>query len=106
MVTSHFSNRRAVTILCVDDASDVLLSLAWFLRNEGFKVETAGSAGEALQSTLSHRPDLIVTDYAMPGMTGLELCRRLRSSSTTQNIPIILHTGQTVVPDQELFDCM
>jgi CheY-like chemotaxis protein len=46
------------------------------------------------------RPDLIITDYAMPGRSGLDLCRQLRSHGHTRHIPIVLHTG-TDLPHTE-----
>jgi CheY-like chemotaxis protein len=82
----------------------VLAILQWFLADEGFDVTTASSGPEALQRVEERRPDLIITDYGMPGMTGLALCRWLRAHRETQGIPIILHTAQTLPPTDRLYD--
>jgi len=80
-------------ILAVDDSPDALTILRLFLSAEGFEVITAGGVTEALLRVQEQLPDLIITDYAMPGGTGLDLCRHLRSHPKTHDIPIVLHTG-------------
>jgi len=92
------------TILAVDDEPDVLTILQWFLSSEGFEVMTALSGPEALQRVEERLPDLIITDYRMPGMSGLALCRWLRAHRETQGIPIILHTAQDPPPTDRLYD--
>lgn len=49
-------------------------------------------------------PDLVITDYSMPGMTGLELCEHLRSRPETRHIPIFLHTALSEPPAASLYD--
>jgi CheY-like chemotaxis protein len=85
--------RARAVILAVDDEPDVLQILEWFLISEGFEVMTASSGAEALQHIEERLPDLIITDYRMPGMSGLVLCEQLRQHRTAQHIPIILHTA-------------
>jgi CheY-like chemotaxis protein len=77
----------------VDDAPDTLTILQLFLSNQDFEVLTASSAPDALLRVRERLPDLIITDYAMPEMTGLELCQQLRSQEITRHIPVVLHTG-------------
>jgi CheY-like chemotaxis protein len=67
--------------------------LRLFLDMYGYEVRTALSAQEALQCLHERIPDLMVTDYSMPDMTGLTLCRILRSSPATSQIPVILFTA-------------
>lgn len=50
----------------------------------------AVGAKEALNKILEHKPDVIITDVVMPGMSGFELCRRLKTNPTTENVPIII----------------
>src|SRR5258708_21518092 len=85
--------RPKARILAVDDSPDALTILRLFLSAEGFEVITAGDVGEALLRVREHSPDLIITDYAMPERTGLDLCRQLRSQHQTRHIPIVLHSG-------------
>ena len=92
-------------ILCVDDDPDLLAILQLFLSAKGFEVIAASNAAEALHLIEDRRPDLIITDFAMPGMSGLELCRSLRNRAETNDIPIILCTGKDLWDvDGTLFD--
>lgn len=97
--------RSLPVILCVDDDADVLTILRLFLSTKRFEVITALNAVEALRLVEKRRPDLIVTDDAMPGMSGRELCRSLRERGEARDIPIILHSAQEVRVDEPgLFD--
>lgn len=92
-------------VLCVDDDPDLLAILQLFLSAKGFEVLAASNAEEALRLIEDRRPDLIITDFAMPGMSGLELCRSLRTRAETTDIPIILCTGKDLWDvDHGLFD--
>jgi CheY-like chemotaxis protein len=92
------------SILCVDDDPDGLGALELFLMNEGFEVITARNGPDALLRVQERCPDLIITDYTMPGMTGLDLCKRLRASRVMRLIPIILYTGVSLPADSQLYD--
>lgn len=93
-------------ILCVDDEPDLRTILRLYLSAQGFEVIQASNAAEALGVIEKRRPDLIITDCVMPGMSGLELCRTLREREDTRNIPIILHSGKDLWQDDypRLFD--
>ncbi len=92
------------TILTVDDDPDALTLLRLLLRSEGFEVLAATSGPAALQCMRQRMPDLIITDFTMPGMTGRELCRHLRESSETRGIPIVVHTAESVPLTDPLYD--
>ena len=94
------AGRPKARILAVDDSPDALTILRLFLTPEGFEVITAGGVAEALQRVQEQLPDLIITDYAMPDRTGLDLCRHLRSHGRTRHIPIVLHTGTDLPPTE------
>jgi two-component system KDP operon response regulator KdpE len=74
-------------ILLVDDEIAIQRSVAPLLRSRGYDVEIAGSASEALKTVSAHAPDLIVLDLGLPDMDGIEVCRRIRVSST---VPILV----------------
>lgn len=96
---------RTPIILAVDDNPDALALLRMLLRGEGFDVMTAASGAQALQIMQQRSlPDLVITDYAMPGMTGLELCKHLRSRRDTRHIPIFLHSALSEPPMTSLYD--
>jgi DNA-binding response OmpR family regulator len=80
-------------ILVVDDEAENRSFLKGILEREGFSVAAAQEAREALASAGESSPDLILSDVAMPGMTGVELCRRLKADARTARIPVILMSG-------------
>jgi DNA-binding response OmpR family regulator len=80
------------TILVVDDESIVREVVAQYLTQDGFTVETAADGHEALTRFATARPDLVLLDLMLPGIDGLELCRRIR---TLSNVPIIMVTAKS-----------
>jgi CheY-like chemotaxis protein len=92
-------------ILIVDDDPDACTILRLFLTAEGFEVVTAQSVLAALSCIRDHLPSLIITDYNMPEVSGLDLCRVVRADPRTWTIPIILHTGCDLsYTDETLYD--
>jgi len=82
------------TILVVDDEEPIQELLRFNLEKEGYVVCIATDGEEALKHVASDQPDLIVLDLMLPGMDGLEVCRRLRSNPKFQQIPIIMLTAK------------
>ena len=82
------------TILVADDESHILSVVSLKLRNAGFRVLTAADGQEALDLALAELPDLLITDYHMPQLSGLELCQRLKQDSKTSDIPAIMLTAR------------
>ncbi|MEA2708329.1 MAG: hypothetical protein QOF78_930 [Phycisphaerales bacterium] len=82
------------TILVADDESHILHVVSLKLRNAGFRVITARDGQEALEMAQSQHPDLLITDYHMPQLSGLELCQRLKQDSRTSDIPAIMLTAR------------
>lgn len=82
------------TILVADDESHILNVVSLKLRNAGFRVLTASDGGEALELATQQKPDLLITDYHMPMLSGLELCRRLKQDQSTTSIPAIMLTAR------------
>ncbi|HZB96976.1 MAG TPA: response regulator [Candidatus Sulfotelmatobacter sp.] len=80
-------------ILVVEDDPDYRALLELGLRREGHDVCAVGSAKEALDALPEFRPSLLITDIKMPGMSGLDLCRQLRSSGEWRHLPIVLLSG-------------
>src|SRR4249919_2402162 len=81
------------TILVADDESHILHVVSLKLRNAGFKVVTARDGQEALELAQQEKPDLLITDYHMPQLSGLELCQRLKQDPATNYIPAIMLTA-------------
>lgn len=82
------------TILVVDDEEDIVDLIKFNLDHEGYQVLTAGTGEEAMEITISSRPDLLVLDLMLPGIDGLDVTRYLRSDQRIQHIPIIMLTAK------------
>lgn len=81
-------------ILVVEDEEPLALLLRYNLEAEGFLVSVARRGDEAELSVAESPPDLIILDWMLPGLSGLELCRRWRSNRATRAIPIIILTAR------------
>jgi two-component system alkaline phosphatase synthesis response regulator PhoP len=81
-------------ILVADDESHILHVVSLKLRNAGFEVLTAADGQEALELAQAQRPDLLITDYHMPQLSGLELCQKLKQDPATAGIPTIMLTAR------------
>jgi len=92
----------AESILIVEDDADIAESLVYNLKREGFRPTVAESGEKGLRIALDERsrPSLILLDLMLPGMTGLELCRRLRREDASENIPIIMLTAKAAEADK------
>jgi two-component system, OmpR family, alkaline phosphatase synthesis response regulator PhoP len=77
-------------VLVADDESHILNVVSLKLKNAGFEVVCAHDGIEALALVQSERPDLLITDYHMPGLTGLELCQKLREIEAHRGMPAIM----------------
>jgi CheY-like chemotaxis protein len=87
-------NTGVKKILVADDESHILHVVSLKLRNAGFAVVTAGDGQEALELAQQEKPDLIITDYHMPQLSGLELCKLLKQDPATAGIPAIMLTAR------------
>ena len=83
-------------ILCVDDEEIPLMLRRLVLEKAGYKVVTAGSAAEAWDIVTSRHIDLVLSDHLMPGSTGAELAREIKTR--LPGLPVILHSGVNEVP--------
>jgi CheY-like chemotaxis protein len=81
-------------ILIADDEPHILHVVSMKLRNAGYEVITAVDGAEALELCASEKPDLLITDFHMPVISGMELCKQLRRSAETKDIPTILLTAR------------
>ena len=85
-------------VLVVDDEPNITDLVALALRYEGFDVQKAGNGRAALTAVAQFKPDLVILDVMLPGLDGLEVCRRLRLASP--QLPILLLTARDRVPDR------
>jgi len=88
------------TILVVDDTAESLAVLTSTLASEDYNVRPADSGELALASALSDPPDLVLLDIRMPGISGFEVCRRLKADPSTRDVPIIFISASTEVEER------
>jgi CheY-like chemotaxis protein len=87
-------------ILVVDDDAPILLLMRSLLREFGFEPITATSGAEAIETARERRPDLVLLDLKMPGMSGDEVIRALRGYVGLDSTPILILSGEPVAPDE------
>jgi len=93
-VQPGFPDKLAPTkILVVDDTPQNVKLLADLLTVKGYTVVTAASGAEALKQMEAERPDLVLLDVVMPGMSGYEVCRKIRENPATQILPVVMATS-------------
>ncbi|GAA6157983.1 MULTISPECIES: phosphate regulon transcriptional regulator PhoB [Ruegeria] len=88
------------TVLVVEDEPAQREVLAYNLEAEGFRVSKAASGDEAMLLVDEDSPDIIVLDWMMPNLSGIEVCRRLKSRPDTRSIPIIMLSARTEEVDK------
>ena len=89
-------------ILIIEDDSDIAESLLYNFRREGFTAEIAESGEKGLRRALDEKatPTLIILDLMLPGMSGIEICKRLRRDALTEKTPIIILTARSSEADK------
>jgi two-component system phosphate regulon response regulator PhoB len=87
-------------VLVVDDEAAICDMIRFALEKASMKVHTAYTANEALLSINDCRPDIILMDWMMPGVSGIELTKRLRKDSNTEDLPIIMLTARITEDDK------
>lgn len=90
----------AANILVVEDEPAIQELVAMNLEQAGFGVSRAGSGEQAIDLVRAELPDLVVLDWMLPGMSGLEVARKLRADRRTAELPIILLTARAGEPDK------
>ncbi|PCC68441.1 two-component system, OmpR family, response regulator RegX3 [Nannocystis exedens] len=78
-------------VLIVDDEEPLRASLTYALTREGYSVTTAEDGASALEQTRTRRPDVVILDLMLPGIDGMEVCRRLRADS---DVPVVMLTAR------------
>ncbi len=88
------------TVLVIDDEKDLIELVRYNLRSEGFEVLAARDGESGVREAFDRRPDLVLIDLMLPGIDGLEVCRRLRSDERTSRIPLIMLTAKSSEADR------
>jgi two-component system, chemotaxis family, response regulator PixH len=88
------------TVLVVEDTPSEMELISHYLREHGYMVMNAGTGKEAISKAIAQRPDVILTDVVMPGMSGFELCRSLKKHPVTEGVPIVICTSKNLEIDR------
>jgi CheY-like chemotaxis protein len=83
----------AKKVLIVEDTADILEALKWLIELEGYEAMVANDGLEGVRMAAEHIPDLILMDLAMPGLSGIDATRQIRSDPKTSVIPIVCVTS-------------
>ena len=92
-MTQLHDNPRAAFVLVIDDDPQLATLLERLLVREGYRCETAADGVSGLASVVNRTPDVVLLDVMLPGIDGLEVCRRIKRESATRLTPVILLTG-------------
>ncbi len=93
MVSISQSMRKA-TILVIEDDKDIVEVVRYNLEREGFRVLDSGDGEQGLQAAVRNKPDLILLDLMLPGVDGLEVCRRVRTHDDLRGTPVVILTAK------------
>ncbi len=88
-------NAAKPLVLVVEDEGALATMLRYNLERQGFRVEEATDGQEALARIAEIRPDLVLLDWMLPVMSGIDVCRQIRRGSTTRDLPVIMVTART-----------
>jgi two-component system phosphate regulon response regulator PhoB len=97
---SRALSAKPISVLIVDDDSAIREMVRFALRKAGMQVQGAEGAREALSAIGERQPDIILMDWMLPGISGLELTRRLRRETLTADIPVIMLTARMTEDDK------
>jgi two-component system, OmpR family, phosphate regulon response regulator PhoB len=92
---------RTPRVLIVEDEAVILRLLEVNFRLAGFEVETAARGDEALAKAAASPPDVAILDIMLPGLSGIEVCQRLRSAPETAEVPVIMLSARTQDEERE-----
>jgi DNA-binding response OmpR family regulator len=94
LISFNKTPMKKYRIVVIDDQYDILELLKYNLVNEGYEVKIFFNAVDALKYVNMDNTDLVLTDWMLPEMDGLEFCKNLKMSPSTQNIPLVMLTGK------------
>jgi len=95
MMAENYSSLAKPTVLVVEDEAPLLTLLRYNLEKQGFRVDEAADGQEALLRVAEARPDIMLLDWMLPSLSGIEVCRQLRRRTETRDLPIIMVTART-----------
>ncbi len=89
-------------VVVIDDEPFILMMIEDKLKNAGIHVTTIRDSKHAMDAIKEERPDLVITDWMMPDLSGIELCRMLKSDPDVKDIPVFMLTAMGQNPEEQL----
>ncbi|MAX81263.1 MAG: response regulator [Crocinitomicaceae bacterium] len=91
--------KREKKVLIVDDEPNIIMSLDFLIRKEGYELFMARNGAEAMEQVEKHLPDLIILDIMMPDIDGYEVCRQIKNNEKTAHIKIVFLSAKSKQSD-------
>ncbi len=89
-------------VLLIEDEPNIIEAISFILSRDGWKVDTHSNGQTAIATVLRKRPDLIILDVMLPGMSGFDILRSLREEAATAEIPVLMLTARGQTKDREM----
>lgn len=89
-------------ILLIEDEANIMEAIAFILSREGWDVQGHGSGNTALDEVTRVKPDIVVLDIMLPGRSGLDVLRDLRSGADTEHLPVLMLTAKGQAKDRDM----
>lgn len=96
---SKLKKMKKIRVAVIDDIRDILELIEYNLNKEGMDVDIYTDSSVALSEIVKNKPDLVISDWMMPGHDGLEVFRQLKSNKRTKNIPLLMLTCKSSLHD-------
>jgi two-component system, OmpR family, alkaline phosphatase synthesis response regulator PhoP len=90
---------KKARVLIVDDEEDILDFLSYNLKKEGYDVVTVDSGRKCLENMTKQLPDVVLLDIMMPGISGIDVCKKIKADTKTKDIPVIMLTAKITEKD-------
>lgn len=100
MILPRKTAAKVVTVLVVEDAPSEMALMKHYLSEMGYRVIGAPTGKEGLDKAIAQKPDVIITDVVMPGISGFELCRKLKRTPETCEVPIVMCSSKKQTIDR------
>jgi two-component system, OmpR family, phosphate regulon response regulator PhoB len=94
MMPDGVSRLPGPLVLVVEDEAALVTMLRYNLEKQGFRVDEAADGQEAMTRIAEAQPDLVLLDWMLPAMSGLEVCRQIRRRAATRDLPVIMLTAR------------
>ena len=91
---ARYDDTAQPLVLVVEDEAAQAEIIAYNLEREGYRVARAADGDRAMEMLADERPDLVVLDWMLPGLSGIEICRRIRARRETRDVPVIMLTAR------------